>query len=224
MAGSVLDTCPLSAIIFVADGLGLPHNILQGRPPRSRTLPFAGSERHLPSVRRQHRLFWAFQYYDISGSILLLLGLSLFCYAITASNELGWQSTPVLSTITSSVLVLALFGSSQFLQQQPLFRLKSTKNFFILHLLIANIMRKAVYFAVLYFLVQQLQSHGKSTILTAACVLPFVFADIALAIGTSKIGSFLDERYIVSALTLSQSIQQPLTHMLLSCYLDGSSS
>ena len=187
-------------------------------------MSFAGSERRLPSVRLKYQPFWAFQYYDISGSILLLLGLSLFCYAITASNELGWQSTPVLSAITSSVLILVLFGLVQFLQKQSMFRLKSPKNLFILHLLIANIMRKAVYFAVLSFLVQQLQSHGKSAILTAIYLLPFVVADIVLAIGTSNIDSFLEARYIVSALTLSKSIQQPLTHMLLSCYRDGFSS
>ncbi|KAH6665535.1 major facilitator superfamily-domain-containing protein [Halenospora varia] len=110
--------------------------------------------------------------FDIPGISLGLPGILVLTYALTSSNQTGWGSPTIISTLVVSVLLLVAFGlyeSRASTAILPTHLFKSTS--FNLTLVLA-VITYAIRQACTYFLTVQLQSYGNSPIHTSVLFIP----------------------------------------------------
>ncbi|KAF4628704.1 hypothetical protein G7Y89_g9451 [Cudoniella acicularis] len=110
--------------------------------------------------------------FDVPGISLGLPGILILTYALTSSNQDGWGSPQIISTLIISIILLFAFGlyecqASSSILPTHLFKSGS----FNITLLLA-IINYAVRQACTYFLTVQLQSYGNSPIHTSVLFIP----------------------------------------------------
>lgn len=142
--------------------------------------------------------------FDLTGAVLLTIGLSALLVAISQGNLWGWASAPVLVSFAVAVIVLLAWGRQQLGHPSPIVDLRSTSTVSLLFTNLSSFVLGVLMFTNLLLTTQVLQGaeseggFGWSTAAAGLAMLPNAAAMFIVAPFTAWLAEKLGPRMVLA--------------------------